>query len=165
MVEDIDLGRFFELATSNKRYVNGLNLNEIKNEFLLEYTGDFELIESMLVGLVGNTNIRLKNIHDFEIYINAIDVDYDSEDITFTGYLYKINTPQFKVVKPSAYAKGTNYMKEIVEYHGQNVYIPISGMCFIKCMNYFSKKDYTEEFRDFIRNEKYRSGVMSFATF
>ena len=43
MVEDIDLGRFFELATSNKIYVNNLNLHEIKNEILHDYTGDFEL--------------------------------------------------------------------------------------------------------------------------
>ena len=54
-------------------------------------------------------------------------------------------------------------MQEIVEYHGQNCYIPTSGMCFIKCINYFTKKDYTEEFLTFIRTEKYRSGVMTTA--
>ena len=59
---------------------------------------------------------------DFEKYINAIDVDYDSEDVNFTGYVYKVNTPQFKVVKRSDYAKGPNYLKEVVEYHGQNLY-------------------------------------------
>ena len=32
MVEDIDLGRFLELATSNKIYVNRLNWHGIKNE-------------------------------------------------------------------------------------------------------------------------------------
>ena len=57
---------------------------------------------------------------DFESYINSIDVDYDREvdydrDVTFTGCVYKLNTPQFKVVKRSAYAKGTNYMQETVE--------------------------------------------------
>ena len=35
--EYIDLGRFFELATSDKIYVNILNLHEIENDFLLEY--------------------------------------------------------------------------------------------------------------------------------
>ena len=44
MVEDIDIGRFFELATSDSIYVNNLNLHEIKNEVLEDYTGDFELI-------------------------------------------------------------------------------------------------------------------------
>ena len=164
MVEDIDLGRFFELATSNKIYVNNLNLHEIKNEILQYYTGDFELNGKMIIGPIEHkTNIRFKNMDDFENYINAIDVDYDSEDVTFTGYVYKLNTPHFKVVKRSAYGKGTNYMQEIVEYHGQNCYIPTSGMCFIKCINYFTKKDYTKEFLTFIKTEQRRSNVMTSA--
>ena len=100
MVEDIDIGIFFELATSNKIYVNNLNLHEIKNEILEDYTGDFELIGKMIIGpVVHKTNIRFKNMYDFERYINAIDIDYDSEDVIFTGYVYKLDTPQFKVVK------------------------------------------------------------------
>ena len=152
--EDIDLGRFFELATSNKIYVNNLNLHEIKNGILQGYTGDFELNGKMIIGPIKHkTNIRFKNMDDFEKYINTIGVDYDSEDVTFTGYVYKLNTPHFKVVKRSAYGRGTKYMQEIVEYHGQNCYIPTSGMCFIKCINYFTKIDYTEEFLTFIRSE------------
>ena len=114
-------------------------MHEIKDEILQDYTGDFELNGLMIIGPVEHkTNIRFENMDDFERYINAIDIDYDSEDVTFTGYVYKINTPHFKVVKRSAYGKGTNYMQEIVEYHGQNCYIPTSGMCFIKCINYFT---------------------------
>ena len=136
MVEDIDIGRFFELATSNKLNVTNLNLQEIKNEILQDYTGDFELNGKRIIGFVEyKTNIRFKNMNDFERYINAIDIDYDSEDVTFTGYVYKLDTPQFKVVKRSAYGKGTNYMQVIVEYYGRNCYIPTSGMCFIKCIN------------------------------
>ena len=48
---------------------------------------------------------------DFESHINAIDIDYGSEDVLFTGYIYKLNTPQFKVVKRSAYGKSTIYMQ------------------------------------------------------
>ena len=80
-------------------------------------------------------------------------MDYDSEDVTFTEYVHKLNTTQFNVVKRSAQDKSTNYMKEVVENHVQNCYLPTSVMCFIKCFNYFTKKDYTEEFRDFIRSE------------
>ena len=73
--EDIDIGRFFELATSNKIYVNNLNLHEIKDESLQDYTGDFELNGLMLIGPVERkTNIRFKNMVDFERYINAIDM-------------------------------------------------------------------------------------------
>ena len=139
MVEDIDLGRFFELATSNKIYVNNLNLREIKNGILQGYTGDLELNGLMIIGHIEHkTNIRFKNMDDFESYINAIDVDYDSEDVTFTGYVYELNTPQFNVVKRSAYGKSTNHMQEIVESPGQNCFIPTSGMCFIKCITFFN---------------------------
>ena len=160
--EDIDLCKFFELATRYKIYVNSLNLHEIQNEILQDYTGDFELNGLMVIGPIANkTNIRFKNMDDFESYINAIDVDYDSEDVTFTGYIYKLNTPQFKFVERSAYDKGINYMQAIVEYNGRNCYIPTSGHCFIKCINYFTRKDYTEEFLNFIRSVQRRSNEMT----
>ena len=164
IVEDINTGRFFELATSDSIYVDNLNLHEIKGEILEDYTGDFELIGKLIIGPVEHkTNIRFKNMDDFERYINAIDIDYDSDDAIFTGYVYKLNTPQFKVVKRSAYGKGTNHMQEIVEYYGRNCYIPTSGRCFIKCINHFTKQDYTEEFLTFIRSEQRRSNVMTSA--
>ena len=164
MVEDINIGRFFDLATSDNIYVDNLNLHEIKNEILKDYTGGFELIGKMIIGPVEHkTNIRFKNMDDFERYINAIDIDYNSDDVIFTGYVYKLDTPQFKVVKRSAYGKGTNHMQEIVEYHGRNCYIPTSGVCFIKCIKYFTKKDYTEEFLTSIRSKHRRSNVMTSA--
>ena len=133
--EDFDLGRFLELPITNKKYVNGLNLQEIKNEFLLDYRGDFELNGLMVIGPVKHkTNIIVKNMDDFESYINAIDVDGDRGDVIVTAYVYKLNTPQLKVVKRSAYAKDTDYMQEIVEYRGQNCCIPTSGHCFVKCI-------------------------------
>ena len=139
-------------------------MHETKIEILQDYTGDFELIGLMVIGhFEHKTNIMIKNIDDFENYINPIDVDYDSEDITSTGYVYKLNTPQFNVVKRSACGNGTIYMQEIVEYHVQNCYIQTSGMCFIKCINYFTKKEYTEEFLTFIRSEQRKANVMTSA--
>ena len=139
LVEDIDLSRFFQLATSNKIYVNNINLREIKDETFQGYTGDFEINGLMMIGPIEHkTNIRFKIMDDFESFLNAIDIDHDREDVTFTGYVYKLNTPQSNVVRRIAYGRGTNYMQEIVEYHGQNCYIPTSGMCFIKYINYFT---------------------------
>ena len=61
MVEDIDLGSFFELATSNKIYVNILNLHENENEIFQGYTGDFQLNALMNIGPIEHkTNIRFK---------------------------------------------------------------------------------------------------------
>ena len=82
-MKEIDIGRFYELATTNKRYVNGLNLHEIKSSILEDYTADFQLIGSMVIGEIEQkTNIGFKIVDDFETYIFAIDnVGYDNEDI------------------------------------------------------------------------------------
>ena len=61
-------------------------MHEIKDGILQDYTDDFELNGKMIIGHNEHkTNIRFKNMDDFERYINAIDIDYDSEDVTFTG--------------------------------------------------------------------------------
>ena len=90
-------------------------------------------------------------------------MDYDGKNVTFTGYVFILNTPQFKVVKRSAYGEGTNYIKEIAEDHRQNCYIPTSGHCFIKCIKFFTNKDYAEEILTLIGTEKYRPGAMTSA--
>ena len=72
--KDVDLGRFLKLASFNERYVEGINLHETKIELLEVYTGDFELIGSMIIGEIEQKpNIRFKNVDDLETYINAID--------------------------------------------------------------------------------------------
>ena len=119
----------------------------------------------MLFGEVEQNPIfRFKNTDDFENDFNAIDNGgYDSEDVIFTGWLYKLNTPEFKKVNRSQYARGTDFKQYIVEHIGNNCYSPTSGNCFIKCMKYFTKKDYTQEILTFIRTEQRRSNVMTSA--
>ena len=85
--EDFDLGRFFELASFKKVYVTGINLHEIKIEILLDYTGDFELIGLMVAGPVKRKTKITFELDDFGSFIFAIENDYDSEDVTFTGYV------------------------------------------------------------------------------
>ena len=123
------------------------------------------MIGSILIGeKEQKTKIRFENVDDFETYINAIDfVSYDSDDFIFTGWLYKVNTPEFKKVSRSQFGKGTDFEQDIAEDHGKNVYIPKSGTCFIKCINYFTKNDYTIDFLVFIRTEQRRSNVMTSA--
>ena len=36
-------------------------------------------------------------------------------------------------------------------------------MCFIECTNYLTEKEYTEDFGDFIRTERRRTNVMTYA--
>ena len=82
--------------------------------------------------LTKKTNIRFRKLDDFESYINATDIDYDTEDVTSTGYVDKINTPQFNKVNRSQYGKGTDLKQDIVEYIGKKCYNPTSGNFVIK---------------------------------
>ena len=66
------------------------------------------------------TITRFRNMDDVANYINAIDIDYDSKDVTFTGFVH--NTSQSNVFRGNAYSRGTNYMKEFIEYHRQNCF-------------------------------------------
>ena len=118
----------------------------------------------MLIGPIERrTNIRFKNMDDFENYIIAIDINYDSEDIIFTGWLYKLNTPHFIRINRSQYGKGTDFRQYIVEFTGSNCCTPTGGNCYLKYIKYFTKKDYLQDFSTSIRTEKYRSGVMTSA--
>ena len=110
---------------------------------------------------IRQTHIRFRNISDYEAYINAIDQDYDSEDAIFNGYVYKLNTLKFNKVNRSQYGNGCSFDKIIVEYRGNNCYIPTKGYCFVKCNNFITGQDYKEQYSDFIRNEKRRSNIMT----
>ena len=162
MVEDSDIGRFFELATNGKIYVNNLNLHEIKNEILLHYVGLFEMVGNLKVGdQIRQTNIRFKNMVDFEAYINYIDEDYDAEDAILNGHIYKIITLQFNKVNRSQYGNGCSFDKIIVEYRGNNCFIPTKEYCFVKCVNFLTGQDYKQKYLDFIRSEQRRSNIMT----
>ena len=125
------------LKDLNKIQVIDKNLHEIKNEILLDYEGIFEMICNLKVGdQIRQTHIRFRNIDDFEAYINSIDQDYDSDDAIFNGYIYKIDTPQFNKVNRSEYGNGCDFKHEIIEYRGNNCFIPTKGYCFVNCINF-----------------------------
>ena len=88
----------------------------------------------MLIGEIEKTNIRFKIVDDFEISNNAIDVEYNSEDVIFTGWLYISITLEFKKVNRSQYCRGTEFKEDLVEHTGNNGYVPLNGKCFIKCI-------------------------------
>ena len=73
-----------------------MNLHETKFEILKDYSVDFEMIATMLIGgIEQKTNIRFENVDDIETYNHANDVDYELEDVIFTKSLYRLYTPEF----------------------------------------------------------------------
>ena len=150
------------LKELNKIQVVNKKLHEIKHEILQDYTGEFEMVGYLKVGDQNReTHTRFSNIENYEAYINTIDQDYDSEDAIFNCYIYKIDTPQFNLVNRSQYGNGCDFKHEIIEYEGNNCYIPTKGYCFVKCINFLTEQDYKEQYLDFIRNVKRRTNIMT----
>ena len=66
--EDIDKGKFFELASSDQIYVTKFRtfLHKIRSEILINYAGDFELKRLIVIRPVEHkTNIRFRNMDHF----------------------------------------------------------------------------------------------------
>ena len=108
---------------------------------------------------IRQTHIGLRNLDDFKAYINAIDEGYDAEDAIFKGYIYKLNTPEFKKVNRSEYGNGCDFKHEFNEYRGNKCFIPTKGYCFVKCINFLTGQEYKQQYLDFIRSEQRRSYI------
>ena len=93
---------------------------------------------------IRQTHSRFRNIDAFENYINKTDDGYDADDSVFNGFIYKIDTPIFNKVNRSQYGNGCSFDKIIIEYQGNNCFIPTKGYCFVKCINYLSGQDYKQ---------------------
>ena len=125
------------LKQSNKIQVVDKNLNEIRNERLVDYSGECEMVCSSKVGDQNRqTHIRFRNLTDYEAYINSFDEVYDAEDAIFKCFLYKIITSEFNLVDRSQYGNACDFKHETIEYRGKNCFIPTNGYCFVNCIKY-----------------------------
>ena len=148
------------LKELNKIHVLDRNIHEIKNEILIDYSGEFQMVGSLKVGdQIRQTRSRFRNIAEYEAYIISIDQDYDSEDAIFNGYLYKINTPPFDKVNRSQYGNSCDSKHEIIENRGYTCFMQTKGYCFVKCFINITGQDYKQQY--FIRNGKSRSNIMT----
>ena len=119
----------------------------------------------MLIGQIEQTTkFRFRSVDDFETYISAIDIDYDSEVLILTGWLDELNTPQSNKVNRSNYGIGTDLKHDIIEFIGNNCYIPTIQLCFVKCFKFSTNRDSTEEFLNFIRDSKRTYNVINSAS-
>ena len=161
--DEIDVGRFFELAEADKSNIEGLNVHEIRDK-LNDKNRGFELVGNLTInGIKRKTNMRFKNMTDYESYIEKKDEKYDGEDVVFEGDAFQLPQPDFKPIKRSNYGKGSNHLFDIEEYFGTNCYIPTGNNCFVKCINYLTGNDYTQQNLDFIREGDRRKNVMTLA--
>ena len=107
--------------------------------------------------------MRFKNINDFESYIEKIDEKYDGGDVVFEGDAFQLPQLDFKPLKRSNYGRASNHLYNIQEYFGTNCYILTGNNCFVKCINYLTGNDYTQQYLDFISEGDRRKNVMTLA--
>ena len=110
---------------------------------------------------IRETHVRFKKITDYEAYINSIVEGYDAEDAISNGFIYKINTQQFSLVNRSQYGNGCDFKHEIIQYRGNKCFEPNKSYCFMKSINFLTGEDYKQQNRDFIRNKKRRSNILT----
>ena len=73
---------------------------------------------------------RFRYVADFEMFKKALDVDYDSDDLMSAGWLYKLNTPGFNRINRARNGTRTDLKQDIVEYIGNNCFVPTGDYCF-----------------------------------
>ena len=83
------------------------------------------------------------------------------KDMIFSGYIYKIDTPQFNLVNRGQKGNGCDFKHEIIEYRGNNCFVPTKEYCFVKCIKLITGKNYKQQNIDFITNEKRRSIIIT----
>ena len=110
---------------------------------------------------ISQTHIRFRYVSDYESYINGIDQDFDSDDALFNEYVYKLDTPEFNKVNRNQYGNGCDFKHEILEYRGNNCFLPTKGYSFVKCIHFSTGEDYKQQCLDFLRNEKIRTILMT----
>ena len=159
---EIDLGLFLELAEENKIIYNQVpittlieDMEKLKNGF---YTnGYFTLGEEGEI----DTNRFFKNSDELAKFIDKILDKYDDHpSIYYTGIIYRY-FKNYKKVNRSNHGGGADEFNNNLEYQGNNCYIPSGNGCFLKCINYIFKKDFSREHFEFKKSYKRRPNVMS----
>ena len=143
-----------------------MNLHEISNDILKNYTRDYEMVGTLVIGNnLRNTHFRFTKTNEYEAHSKSIDQGYDSVDSLFNGFIYILKTPELNRVNRKEYENGCDFKHEFVEFHVNYCFIPTKVYCLNKCINFLTGKDYKQDYLNFISNEKRRFIIMTKARF
>ena len=160
---EIDLKNFLDIAKNNVVIFENDSIYEvfknIKDGYPFILKGEIRINDndpSMI-------NAFFKDAEQLDQRIEKINEHYDETlEITFTGILIKY-TKIFNKVKRSNYGTGCDSFKKIVEYRGNLCYIPEENECFRKCIEFIYKKDYSNEYHEFVIDSKRNKNIMTSA--
>ena len=108
-----------------------------------------------------DTNRFFKDIDELAKFIDKILDKYDDHpSIYYTGNVYRYFR-NYSRVNRSKYGRGANEFNKILDHKGKYCYIPSGNGCFLVCINYIFKKDFSMEYFEFIQSYKRRPNVMS----
>ena len=109
------------------------------------------------------TNAFFKDRDELNHRIDKINEKNDeSIPITFTGIIIKYNKIFIKV-RRSYFVTDCDRFKKIIEYSGVLCYIPEENECFRKCLEFIYKKDFSEQYREIIKDSKRNKNIMTSA--
>ena len=149
---EVDLGKFIKIAENNTTlYENEPKINVItdagndKYSFILK--GHTTINDSEAVEI----NIFYKDIVQLTKSIEKMVDKYDETlEVLFSGEMIKY-TLVFNKVKRSDYGTDCYIQQKTMEYRSDLVYIPEANECFRKFIEFIYQKDYSQEYREFIK--------------
>ena len=102
-----------------------------------------------------------KDSNELAEFLHKILDKYDNHpSIYYTGNIYRYFR-KFKRVTRSEHGRGANEFNNILEYEGEICFILSGNGCFLKCINYIFKKDFSTEYFEFIQSYKRRTNIMT----
>ena len=161
--DEIDLKKFLDIVEHNVVIFENDSIHEvfknIKDGYPFILKGEIRINDndpSMI-------NAFFKDAEQLDKRIEKINDKYDETlNITFTGELIRY-TKTFNKIKRSNYGTGCDSFKKIVEYRGNLCYIPEENECFRKCLEFINKKDFSQQYCDFIKESQRNKNIMTSA--
>ena len=150
--DEINLNEFLDLAENQKtKYyripIFDLIVDSQRDKFPFILNGEFIIND----GEPYQVNRFYKDSDQLTKSIEKMIDKYDETlEFLFSGEMNKY-TLVFNKVKRSNYGTGCDIQRKIIEYKSDLVYNPEANECFRKCIEVIYQKDYSQEYREFIK--------------
>ena len=161
--DEIDLKKFLDIVEHNVVIFENDSIHEVFENI----KDGYPFILKSEIRINDNDpspiNAFFKDGEQFDKRIEKINDKYDETlNITFTGELIRY-TKTFNKIQRSDYGTGCDVFKKIVEYRGNLCYIPEENECLRKCLEFIYKKDFSQQYREFIKESQRNKNIMTSA--
>ena len=86
-------------------------------------------------GDIYKTNFGFESNERYEKFLSNLEEKYNGcKEITFEGDMYFLEEAAFDWVLLNKYGNNVDYLTYVLEFHGENCYIPPGNNCFVKCI-------------------------------